>query len=239
MKVPRHMRNLGSTGWEHIILRGINRENLFYDAEDYERFSSTVSRYQKQYAFEIAASCWMCNHVHLLMHAEDGKHAQIIKRIAVSYATYYNRKYDRVGHVFQDRFRSEPVNDEGYLLTVARYIYLNPQRAGICNAAEYPYTTIQIDGILSGYFDTWEQLSSFLNTENDDRCMEYDTKSGYSDAEALELLASVNGNRNPQSVQELDKKDRDKMLQELKTSGLTVRQISRLTGVNRNIVQRA
>lgn len=239
MRMPRHSRNLGTTGWAHIILRGINRENLFYDAEDYSRFFSTLTRFQKNHPFDIAASCLMSNHVHLLMYEENGAHAQIIKRITVSYASYYNSKYDRVGHVFQDRFRSEPVNDERYLLTVARYIYLNPQKAGLCSAADYPYTGIQPDGILSAFFDSPEKLYGFLNTENSDRCLEYDSASTYSDADALVLLEAVSGSKNPQSTQSLDKASRDGMLRQLKTAGLTVRQISRLTGINRNIIQRA
>jgi REP element-mobilizing transposase RayT len=238
MNMPRQVRNLGSTGWEHIILRGINRENLFYDEEDFARFLSTVSRFQRECPFEIAASCLMSNHVHLLMHTENGAHSQIIRRITVSYASYYNRKYDRVGHVFQDRFRSEPVENDRYLLTVARYIYMNPQKAGICAAAQYPYTFVQTDGILSGYFNSPEELSDFLNTESNDRCLEFDSTSGYTDAEALELLASVTGSTNPQSLQGFDKTRRDEMLRRLKTAGLTVRQISRLTGINRNTVQR-
>lgn len=236
--MPRQVRDLGNTGWAHIILRGINRENLFYDEEDYERFSSTVARFQRETAVEIAASCLMSNHVHLLMYAENGNHAQIIKKISVSYASYYNQKYDRVGHVFQDRFRSEPVNDDRYLLTVARYIYLNPQKAGISPAAEYAYTQIHLNGILSGYFDSPEDLTAYLEEDNKDRCLEYDSTGGYSDAEALELLTEISGIGNPQDIQTLSKEERDGLLRRMKESGLTVRQISRLTGINRNIIQR-
>ena len=227
------------TGWTHLILRGINRENLFYDAEDYARFFSTVSRFQKTCGFEIAVICCMSNHAHLLMYVENGAHAQLIKRITVSYAAYYNKKYDRVGHVFQDRFRSEPVNDERYLLTVARYIYRNPQKAGICDAAEYPYTLLRTDGILSGYFDSSEELYAFLNEDSGDVCLEYDSKAGVSDADALKLLETISGSSNPQDIQCLEKTSRDAILRKLKAAGLTVRQISRLSGINRNIVQRA
>ena len=237
--MPRQIRNLGTTGWEHIILRGINRENLFYDGEDYARFFSTLSRFQRETAFEIATVCLMSNHVHLLMFAENGVHAQIIKRISVSYAAYYNKKYDRVGHVFQDRFRSEPVNDERYLLTVARYIYQNPQKAGVSSAREYPYTKVQTDGVLSGYFDSAEELFTFLDAENEERCLEYDFSEKHNDAEALKLLTAVSGSANPQEIQKLDRASRDRALHQLKASGLTVRQLARLTGINRNIIQRA
>ena len=223
----------------HIILRGINRENLFYDDEDYRRFESTLARYQRETGFELAAYCMMSNHVHLLIFLEDGSHAQVLKKVLVSYAAYYNKKYDRVGHVFQDRFRSEPINDERYLLTVTRYIYLNPQKAGLCAARDYPYTYIQFGGVLSGYFSSINELTAFLNAENDDKCLEYDSSDAYSESEALELLRAISGQQNPQSIQGLGKQERNRILLRLKERGLTVRQISRLTGISRNIIQRA
>ena len=239
MKMPRMARIPGATGWEHIILRGINRENLFYDEADYERMASTLSRYQEELGFKTAAFCFMSNHVHLLIYSEGGTHAQIMKKITVSYAAYYNRKYDRVGHVFQDRYRSEPINDEAYLMAVVRYIYQNPQKAGICPADEYPHTYISGEGILSGYFDTGEEMMAYLNAVNDDRCIEYDTCSRIGDEEALGMIREVLGSENPQLLQGLDSENRNEILKKLKQKSLTVRQISRLTGINRNIVQRA
>ena len=236
--MPRQIRNLGTGGWAHIILRGINREALFYDEEDCNRFFSTLDRFQRETSFELAAVCLMSTHVHLLMEPGESTHAQIIKKVAVSYASYYNGKYERVGHVFQDRFRSEPVTDERYLLTVARYIWLNPQKAGICAAGEYPYTRIQFDGILSEYFPTRDDLRAFLDADNDDRCLEFDSTNRLSDAEALDVLRSISGCSNPQMLQDLVKTERDEEILRLKRSGLSVRQIARLTGINRNTIQR-
>ena len=237
--MPRQVRNLGESDWAHIIQRGINREVLFYDEEDYERFYSTLMRYQRETDFELAACCLMSNHTHLLMQAKEIPHAEIIKKISVSYAAYYNKKYDRVGHVFQDRFRSEPVRDERYLLTVARYIYLNPQKAGICAAGSYPYTYLAKDGILSDCFSSPEKLREFLEADNDDSCLDYDTACRITDAEAGPLFAAVSGFQNPQSVSGLSREQRDIVLRKAKKAGLSVRQISRLTGINRNIIQRA
>ena len=237
--MPRIARNMSTTGWAHVIVRGINRENLFYDEDDYKRFKTTIERYQKEISFEIAAYCMMSNHVHLLMYVEDGSYAALLKKLLVSYAAYYNKKYGRVGPVFQDRFKSEPIDDEQYLLTVARYIYLNPQKAGICLAKDYPYTFVQKDGILSGYFTTAEDLIAFLETENCDICLEYESTDELSDAKALELIKNITKETNPQVIQSLEKNQRNQILIKLKEQGLSVRQISRLTGVNRNIVQRA
>ena len=237
--MPRQVRQIGKTGWAHIIFRGINRENLFYDEEDFGRFMSSIARVQRETACEIAAYCLMANHVHLLMYDGNGAYGKIIKKMLVSYSIYFNRKYDRVGHVFQDRFRSEPIDDKRYLLTVARYIYQNPQKAGVCPAGNYPYTFIQTAGILSGYFSTPEELRVYLETGNNDKCLEYNSTRSYTDSEAEEILHALIGNQNPQCLQSYERKLRDEVIQQLKRKGLTVRQISRLTGINRNIVQRA
>ena len=237
--MPRHPRDLANSGWAHIIVRGINRENLFYDAEDYDRFQSTVDRYQKECGVEVAIICLMSNHVHILLKEENSSYAEIMKKITVSYASYYNRKYDRVGHIFQDRFLSEAITDEQYFLTALRYIYKNPEKAGICPASQYPYTRIDTSGIISGYFSSEKELKAFLEAENSDSCLEYSTDKNQHDADALKLLAEITGSENPFALQAFERNRRNEVLHELKERGYSVRCLSRLTGINRNIVQRA
>ena len=75
----------------------------------------------------------MNNHVHIVIKQGKDEISRIMKRINTSYATYYNKKYERVGHVFQDRYKSEAIiGSERYLLTAIRYIHNNPVKAGIC-----------------------------------------------------------------------------------------------------------
>lgn len=237
--MPRQGRNIRNECWAHIIVRGINRENLFYDREDYNRFISTLKRLKDENELQIAAYCLMSNHVHILMCTGNETYSKIMKKLLIRYAMYYNLKYDRVGHVFQDRYRSEPVEDERHLLVVAGYIYRNPQKAGISVARHYPFTYIQTDGILAEYFASTRELMEFLETENDDKCMEYDLSGGYSDDEARGILCDIIKNDNPQSIQSFNKIERNKILNMLKERGISIRQISRLTGINRNIIQRA
>ncbi len=236
--MPRQLRDLGETGWAHIVIRGINRENLFYDREDYERFSSTLFRFLQETEAEVAAFCLMSNHVHLLLYEKNNAHSQILKKVLVSYAAYYNQKYERVGHVFQDRFRSEPIDDGRHLLNVIRYIYQNPQKAGICNAAEYPYTQIDTKSIPSEYLSSPEEWQEFLDISNDDSFLDYDSRKRYDDSEAMRIIESITGDSNPQRIQGVERTQRDLILRQLKDQGLSVRQIARLTGLNRNMVQR-
>ena len=139
--MPRAAREKSESGYYHVILRGIGKQILFEDDEDNERFLSTVQRYRMELGFELVAYCLMENHVHLLLRDTKDQLNLIMKKIAGSYAYYFNHKNDRSGHLFQDRFGSEAVEDDDYLLTVIRYIHRNPEKAGIAKAGEYRWSS--------------------------------------------------------------------------------------------------
>ena len=179
--MPRQARKKSSTGIYHIMLRGINRQQIFEDDEDRERFLETLVNYKDECGYTIYAYCLMGNHIHLLM--QEGKETltQVFKRIAGSFVYWYNWKYHRTGHLFQDRFKSEPVEDDAYFLTVIRYIHQNPVKAKICKTAEaYPYSSMREYLSHPVIADTEFALSmlpkdeflAFHQQENDDRCME-------------------------------------------------------------------
>lgn len=86
--------------------------------------------------YRIFAYCIMSNHVHLLLKIKKEELEQIFRRIGARYVYWYNKKYDRCGHLFHDRFKSEAVEDDAYILTVLRYIIQNPQKAGITDGPE-------------------------------------------------------------------------------------------------------
>ena len=134
--MPRQARKKSGSGIYHIMLRGINRQQIFEDAEDRERFLETIENYKELCGYTIYAYCLMGNHVHILMREGKEDLTQVFKRIAGSYVYWYNWKYHRSGHLFQDRYKSEPVEDDSYFLTVLRYIHQNPVKAKICKTAE-------------------------------------------------------------------------------------------------------
>ena len=113
----------------HIILRGINRQIIFEDSEDYTKFIETLDRYKAVSGYKVFAYCFMSNHIHMLIKTEKEELDLIMKRIAGSYVYWYNSKYYRNGHLFQDRFRSEPVETDEYFLIALRYIHQNPIKA--------------------------------------------------------------------------------------------------------------
>ena len=132
--MPRQARKESGTGIFHVMMRGINHQNIFEDEEDNYQFINTLDRMRVRYDDEgnpsgsnctYYAYCLMSNHFHLLIREREESVGETVKRIASSYVYYYNRKYGRDGHLFKERFKSEPVNDMSYFTMLLRYIHQN------------------------------------------------------------------------------------------------------------------
>ncbi len=129
--MPRVQRIKGEFSTYHIIQRGNERKRIFRSDDDKYRFLETLAKIKDRYNFLVYAYCLMDNHIHLLINDNGNDISKIMKSLNVSYVIYFNRVYDRCGHLFQDRFKSELVIDDRYLLAVSRYIHNNPVKAKI------------------------------------------------------------------------------------------------------------
>lgn len=253
--MSRQARKQSTSGIYHVMLRGINRQVIFEDDEDYEKFLQVLQGCKSVSRFKLYAYCLMSNHVHILLRTGlDGEPLeQIFKRVGVRYVAWYNRKYGRSGHLFQDRFKSEAVNDDAYLLTVLRYIHQNPVKAGVCRKPEqyrwssYPAylggdsfcDTVEVLDVLSP--DPLQALSELkrLHTEHIQTvCMDIDQELRISDAEVKALLLKVCGTDQPAKLQTLPAAGRDRAIAALKEQGASLRQIVRLSGWTLGIVRR-
>jgi putative transposase len=121
--MPRRARKLSLTGIYHVMLRGINQQKIMEDKEDKEKLLTILKECKLISGYKLYAYCLMGNHLHLIIKVEEEPLDKIFKRICGRYVYWYNAKYRRVGHLFQDRFKSEPIEDERYLLSVLRYIH--------------------------------------------------------------------------------------------------------------------
>lgn len=117
------------------MLRGNEKKDIFISNADKQRFMETVCEKKQRNRFYLHAFCLMDNHVHLMLSEGVEDVATVMKRITVSYVYYFNKKYKRVGHLFHDRFKSEVVERDRYLLALVRYIHQNPVKAGIVEKA--------------------------------------------------------------------------------------------------------
>lgn len=252
--MPRKARKKSRTGIYHVMLRGINRQTIFEDKEDKLRFLATLKKYKELCKFVIYGYCLMDNHVHLLIkESEEESFSETIKRISSSYVHWYNRKYGRCGHLFQERFKSENVDDRHYFLIVLRYIHQNPIKAGLAkNVFECKWTSfheyigkpkiVDIEVALRLFSPDRNKaivrFIEYMNKANEDQCLDDVEKVRMSDNEVREYLSQL-GMTNSSELQRMDREQRDALLAKLKKlDGVTVRQLSRITGISRSVIQR-
>lgn len=252
--MPRIARKKSNSGIYHIIMRGINRQTIFEDEEDYKRFIQTIQRYKEVCEYKIYAYCLMSNHMHLLI--KEGKEPleTVMRRICGSYVFWYNKKYVRVGYLFQDRYKSEPVGVDEYFLTVLRYIFYNPIKAGIVTTIQdYPWTNYidyikgnnqtESDFVLNIInLDKEKAIKKFIehiNKKSEDKCLDITKKQRLTDDEAKKLIKEHCKIDHVIDIQNFDIVHRNLYLKDLKGRyGLSIRQIERVTGINRGVIQR-
>jgi putative transposase len=125
----------------HVVSRGVKQLPLFHDDQDRQQFLRYVIQANDVFPFRLHAYCLMTNHFHLLIQTLEGSIAKTMQHIKRRFAVWFNRKYLHTGHAFQGRYHSIPVKEDVYFTTVARYIHLNPVRAGIVARPEdYPWS---------------------------------------------------------------------------------------------------
>ena len=144
--MPRFPRKHIKTSFFHVITQGINKSYIFDKSEDIKYYIKLIYKLSKEHEIEIIAYCIMNNHAHMLIKTKKSDElSKYMQRLNCTYARYYNKKYDRVGYVFRDRYKSEGIYDEQHLYNCIKYIYDNPVKAGICSKAkDYPYSNYKI-----------------------------------------------------------------------------------------------
>ena len=195
----------------------------------------------------------MSNHVHLLIKTHHEDIGATIKHLAITYALYFNRKYSRTGHLFQDRFKSEPVNDMAYFSTLLRYIHQNPLKAGIVQqVSDYPWSSWQeytgetpaalslcaTNAVLKRI--SLDDLRGLVDTPLSDDVTILDIDENpritIGDQEVHQYLLDNYQISKPLEVQTFDKEQRNQILLSLLDLGAGLRQLSRLTGVTYGVI---
>jgi putative transposase len=251
--VPRQARERSETGIYHLIIRGINKQNIFEDEEDRQIFIEKLGYYKMISGYIVYGYCLMDNHIHLLLGEGKEMIGKVIQRISSSYVRWYNQKYERCGHLFQERFKSEVVKDEAYFLTVLRYIHRNPIKAGIIQTVDaYPWSSYPQYGGTTGIVDIDVALGIFSNNreraqkllyeysmeETVDECIEYQEKVVVSDEEILKYLRKM-GIVSISKLQQFSKEQRNDVLRSLKNrDGISIRQLARITGISKSVINR-
>ena len=132
---------LDMAGYHHVVNRGVARSNIFTSSADKDKFLQILCKACKLYDVIVHDYCLMDNHYHLLLETKQENLSLMMRQLNSYYAIYFNKKENRVGHLWQGRFRSWYVLNEDYLYLLFRYIESNPIKANLSNKiGEYPYT---------------------------------------------------------------------------------------------------
>ena len=247
--MPRTARKRAESNIYHVMLRGSNRQQIFCDDEDYQVFHDVLQRVKQISGMELHAYCLMGNHVHLLIRETGEPLETIFRRIGAAFVYWYNMKYDRVGHLFQDRYRSEPVESDEYYLTVLRYILQNPVKAGLCHWPE-EYAWSSAEEYLNGYSGITDtrfarllleesELRTFLKEPNEASCLDVEESSAkhVTDTEAEHMILAVFGTMTPTPGPAKSRAAFNESVQKLLQAGISIRQLSRLTGLTKKVVE--
>ena len=259
--MPRVARKYSELKVYHITIRGIDKKDIFYDDKDRYKFLEFIKKTKEKYNYEIYAYCLMDNHVHLVIYDKERQISKIMQSIEISYVFYFNKKYDRVGHLFQNRFFSKNVEDNRYLLQLCRYIHQNPLKAKIGKTENYKWSSYKeyisipkiIDPmiLLSIFSENTERAKEeFIKFHNIDadtnkemkikNMTEYELCEKLTDEEVGKYICELFNIDNVAEILKYNNEIRNDKLAKLKCfKNVSITQLSRVIGINRKMLERA
>ena len=239
--LARKARVRSKTGVYHVVIQSASHKEFFRDEEDYRQFLLTLDMKTRTDTEDekdvpscvVYAYCLLPTHVHLLIKEDLEDISMILKRIGSSYVHYFNRKYGVDGTLFKGRFKSEPVEDDGLLREQLRFIHQNPRRHGIAGTWRYGF----VDSGKVGMTDLEKWLEEPV--EGDTRFIEATEpqEPKPSDVQVWMLIMKRVGVSNRMDFLRLPDVTQRDVLMNLRQQGASVRQLERLTGIGRGIIQ--
>ena len=248
--MPRIPRTKSATGIYHVMVRGIDKRNIFLDDQDKTVFLEKLQKAKERSQFKLHGYCLMNNHVHLLIQ-EDEDLGNTVKKITVGYVQWHNNRHLRTGHLFQNRYKSQNVESEPYLLTVLRYIHQNPVKANITSSPEsYKWSSYSeciksykgeqsfLDtGIIREYFKSASDFEEYMNVNTDEQFLDYVESKKYTDDSLRDLIKRDFG---IDTLENYPTKERNEIIKNIYSNeGVSIRQLSRVLNLGRSTIERA
>jgi REP element-mobilizing transposase RayT len=246
--MARQPRKHSSTGIYHILIRGIDLRRIFEDDEDRLTFLDHLRTAKYASGASLLAFCLMENHVHLIIEQGDERLGETMKRLCGRYASWFNMKYGRSGHLFQDRYKSEAVESDAYLVTVLRYVYNNPVKAGLCaSARDYAWSGCRLLGGKSGLIDA-ARLAGFCDVnvllspepeieQNGILDVGGPPRRGKTDAAVAKIMLKESNAETASAFQAIEKERQILAVRTMLANGASIRQTARVTGLKKGLVE--
>ena len=242
--MPRRPR-IEIAGYYHIINRGVEQRVIFKEPDDYVYFEELMCFYMKSYGITLHNYCLMGNHYHLLIETSTDNLSKFMRQLNMNYAIYFNKKYKRVGHLWQGRFKSWFVTDDAYLYILMLYIEQNPLKANMVKEMkEYTYSSyhyflkkevpecLQEAWIVQNHGNDSEAIEAMLNSDVDTSVLQELKK-------ASSLIEAPNIDKKP-DIKKLTKmlnntediKERNKQIIKAYKQGYSQHMIARVLGIS-------
>ncbi len=242
--MPRKPREYSVSSVYHIIFRGNDRQDIFYDEQDRYVFLNKLKENKKKFNYSVYAYCLMDNHIHIVIKIKDNFLSKSMQILETGYSIYLNKKLKRSGHLFENRFFSKKIEDLNYFILVCKYVHRNPEKANMEKTEKYKWSSFEyyvnkeegfVDkNILMHYFNN--NLKEFKDymLKNDDKeqiynLAEFELKSKLSEEELANIIKIKFNLKNASDVSLLNKETKDRIIASLKNvQGTSIAQISRV-----------
>ena len=231
----RARKNLVSD-YLHIMVQGINREYIFNKKEEIQKYLKILKKNLIKYDVLIIAYCIMNNHAHFLVYSENKKEVSELMRVVnTTYAIYYNKKNNRVGFVFRNRYRAEEILTNAHLISCIKYIHQNPVKAGICNNMKN-YEFSSYNDYLNG--------KGFINKERIKKYLEYngiDIEKILENKYDCDKFIDVDCKNHKEKIDRVVNdflKNKDVGIKEIKKNSSLLKELSRILYYDYNITQK-
>jgi len=261
--MPRQKRVLSPTHIYHVMVRGNAGRDIFLSDEDRQKLLKIIINKKREDQFILYAYCLMDNHFHLVLEEYKDNISHIMRRINTTYVLYFNKKYQLRGHLFQDRFKSEVVENDAYLLALIRYIHNNPIKAGLItfpqdyqwssylSYTDYQKKIVHTEDILKLFSEDMAQARSYFIEFSQEQEANYDFleyrehnkhKKEFDTYSKVKYFRDRFLKRNQLTLNSLpdikNKALREKLIQELKDKSVySDREIAKFLNIGRGMVQ--
>ena len=253
--MARLPREINESPYYHVLIRGNGERKIFLEDEDKDEILAIFKKYSNTECFKLIAYCILDSHAHFLLKVDKYDLSSIMKKVNVTYAYYYNNKYQRSGHVFYDRFQSTCIEDKKYILPVIRFIHNDPLSCGFAKkhdaykwSSYREYIEFNEDNLIHykqnilNEFDTniveaTKKFKEYTRAQNEDLFLDVKDRKELKINRILEFYLKQNNIKLSELGYKQNKIHRIYLVLKLKDKGkLSIRQIGEVLHLNRGVV---
>ena len=247
------IRQIANSKLYHVVIRGVNKQNIFYDKQDVKKYQKEIQETKQKYQYSLLAYAFMDNHVHFVVKDIKNNISTFMQSLRIRYVKYFNTKYERINNLGEFRFKSKPIETEDYLKNVVRYIHKNPEKIGesinswrtsYLEYIEQKEYLAQIEDVIALFTKDGNYIENFIEFHKNynvwqDYDKDYELNVRITDQEAVQEILRLIKEDNIMAFQRYTQEDQNYWIKKIgRIEGITKSQIARILGISRKSVHR-